>query len=133
MIYPPQQMQNMPQGGGIQANVTNLPLPYGMSPSFQPAQPSRYPDANPTYPSQQSTIGGNVHSAPQQYGYPGPQQQANPYNINSNQLSAGSTNPHGLGAANQAKPVELSVSCTNLKDQDMMSKSDPVCVLFEKM
>ena len=132
MGYPPQQMQNMPQGGGIQPNVTNLPLPYGMSPSFQPAQPSRYPDASAAYPPQQSTIGGNVHSAQQQYGYPAPQQQASPYNVNSNQFGSGSTNPQGLGTTHQNKHVELSVSCTNLKDQDMMSKSDPVCVLFEK-
>merc|ERR1719367_2233807 len=33
---------------------------------------------------------------------------------------------------NNGSAIELSVSCTNLKDKDVFSKSDPVCLLFEK-
>lgn len=32
----------------------------------------------------------------------------------------------------QCNKVELSVSCTSLKNKDLLSKSDPVCVLYEK-
>ena len=32
----------------------------------------------------------------------------------------------------QCNKVELSVSCTSLKNKDLFSKSDPVCVLYEK-
>lgn len=38
----------------------------------------------------------------------------------------------GGGGAPCSK-VELSVSCTNLKDADLFSKSDPMCVLFVKV
>ena len=37
-----------------------------------------------------------------------------------------------MGHPPSANGIELSISCTNLRDEDMLSKSDPVCVLFEK-
>ena len=33
-------------------------------------------------------------------------------------------------AAQPTSTIELSVSCTNLADQDFVSKSDPLCVLY---
>ena len=42
--------------------------------------------------------------------------------------SGGSGPPRGLPMST----VELAVSCTNLADTDLMSKSDPLCVLFVK-
>ena len=38
----------------------------------------------------------------------------------------------GKSMATTGCRVELSISCSNLKDEDVFSKSDPVCVLFEK-
>lgn len=38
--------------------------------------------------------------------------------------------PPGSKATDCVTKVELSVSCDNLLDMDMLSKSDPLCVLF---
>ena len=37
-----------------------------------------------------------------------------------------------VGESDVCSKVELSISCTNLKDLDTFSKSDPVVFLFEK-
>ena len=37
-----------------------------------------------------------------------------------------------MGHPRSTNGIELSISCTNLRDEDMLSKSDPVCVLFER-
>ena len=38
----------------------------------------------------------------------------------------------GLKPLLPTSTVELSVKCTNLCDKDVFSKSDPLCVLFQK-
>lgn len=40
--------------------------------------------------------------------------------------------PNRRGVANLAVPVKLYISGRNLKNMDMFSKSDPLCVVFEK-
>ena len=45
--------------------------------------------------------------------------------------------PHGVSAGPMSSvlptsTVELSVRCSGLRDKDILSKSDPVCVLFRK-
>lgn len=42
-------------------------------------------------------------------------------------LSGGVPTP---GATHLASKVELSISCQNLLDMDVFSKSDPLCVLY---
>ncbi|XP_013417379.1 copine-8 isoform X2 [Lingula anatina] len=46
------------------------------------------------------------------------------------QMSTGGFQP-GAGSV-PATQVELTISCRNLKDKDVLSKSDPMCVLFVK-
>ena len=53
-------------------------------------------------------------------------------------MSGGFANPASFhpqqqpGMALPTSTVELSVSCQGLRDRDVVSKSDPVCVLFQK-
>lgn len=49
--------------------------------------------------------------------------------INLVQQAAMATAP-GLGATHMASKVELTISCDNLLDMDVFSKSDPLCVLY---
>ena len=120
--YLPQQIPGMlqgptPQDGGIYPSGSGLP--YGLAPNMSPSQQSGYPISGTGYPSQQP------------YGYPGAQHPL--------PSSGGTIHYPNLGSAHTAHPVsssgsniEISIACTNLKDADVMSKSDPVCVLFEK-
>jgi len=39
----------------------------------------------------------------------------------------------GSAVSSLNSDVEISVSCKNLKDEDLVSKSDPTCVLFVRM
>ncbi len=50
-------------------------------------------------------------------------------------VSPGSNPSSGSGAAGGSLPtstVELSISCSKLKDKDVTSTSDPICVLYQK-
>ena len=40
--------------------------------------------------------------------------------------------PNRRGKVNQSVPIKLYISGRNLKDMSMLSKSDPVCVVYEK-
>ena len=158
--YPPQQIHNIPQGiaqpgGGAYASSTSLP--YGLGPGMPPSQPSGYPTDGAAYPSQQPfqpckypPVGEGYHPLPPQsqpstypaFGAGCPPHQPYPYSSTQQQQhpqSSGSSPYPNLVSGYPGQPklvsgnsVELSMACTNLKDQDVMSKSDPVCVLFEK-
>ena len=105
--YPSHQMPFVPGYGN-----PNSHLPYPPGPGAQYAvgqglvaagQMSMYPVSQPPQQMQQP----HIHTA-QGYSFPGQSYAANGTNI------------------------ELSVHCTNLKDKDVFSKSDPVCLLLEK-
>lgn len=38
--------------------------------------------------------------------------------------------PSGVGSTHLASKVELTISCENLLDMDIFSKSDPLCALY---
>lgn len=38
--------------------------------------------------------------------------------------------PSGVGSTHLASKVELTISCENLMDMDIFSKSDPLCALY---
>jgi hypothetical protein len=123
----PQGQGMYPSGGG---------LPYGLAPSMPSSQPGAYGGAG--YPAPQP------YASQQAFGYPGAQQQFPPSTGNPGAQQQFPPSTGNFGYSNQGsgfpgKPtglsgniVELSVSCIKLKDADMMSKSDPVCVMFEK-
>jgi len=94
-------------------------LPYGLAPSAAPSQPVGYGTGGAGYPPQQP------------YGYPGGQQNFPPSNAPMGYPSQTPGFP-GQPASTSGTMVELSVAASGLKDTDVMSKSDPVCVLFEK-
>ena len=128
--YPPQQ----PFGGVAAGPMPGSGLPYGLAPNSAPSHQSGYPSSNmPSYPTHPG-----ANSYQQMGAYPSASVGSSPYApaaagslVNSAGMQAypGSGHPTGQTGSNQ---VELSVSCINLKDEDMMSKSDPVCVAFEK-
>lgn len=45
-------------------------------------------------------------------------------------MASGGVPVSGPGAANLATKVELTISCENLMDMDVFSKSDPLCALY---
>ena len=105
--YTPQQMPFAP---GYGSPYSNVPYPPG-------------PGAN-------YGVGSGLVAAGQMSMYPINQPQIqtqHPYN----HVSSGYSYPGQSYAANGTN-VELTVFCTNLKDKDVFSKSDPVCLLFEK-
>ena len=120
--YPPHPMPGMQQGSSGQVPYPPAGgLPYGLAPGATPGQPAGYGAGGPGYPPQQP------------YGYPGGQQQFPP---SSGPMGYPGQNIGVQGQQQQipasGSTVELSVSASGLKDTDLMSKSDPVCVLFEK-
>lgn len=45
-------------------------------------------------------------------------------------MACGGPQLSGPGAANLATKVELTISCENLMDMDVFSKSDPLCAVY---
>lgn len=45
-------------------------------------------------------------------------------------MATGGAPEPGPGAATLATKVELTISCENLMDMDVFSKSDPLCALY---
>ena len=93
-------------------------LPYGIGPNVPSGQQSGYPPSNIGYPPQQSVLplsSGDVHH------------QA--------VIAGRGLIPRDevkIGHSSSTTDFELSISCRNLRDEDMFSKSDPFCVLSEK-
>jgi len=98
-------------------------------------QQAVYPQLGVPYPSAPNLpygIGPNVVAASQVGLYP-----VYPTNVPPVSTHQQHNSPFQGGHSGQPPPitgnnVELSIQCTNLKDADIFSKSDPVCVLFEK-
>ena len=108
--YPPQVM------GGAQ--------PYAGCPPQQMPFP-----APQTFPSQ----GGGMYPTGNVPPYGAPPQPAYGYSVTQTTYSASGNNPYQAGAQMYpANKVQLSVSCSSLLNKDTFSKSDPVCILFEK-
>ncbi len=50
--------------------------------------------------------------------------------ISGQQAAMASFGAQGPGATHLASKVELTISCENLLDMDILSKSDPLCALY---
>ena len=125
-----------------------------------PYQPGYYPSQHQA-PCQNQPFGTPFHQTPFLSGNSGPNIGAPyppgpemPYGVGPGLIAAGNISMYPVntpqmppqqpynypsqGATYSGQPnpttgatVELSVFCTNLKDKDVFSKSDPVCLLFE--
>ena len=116
--YSPQQIPAVPQGGGMYPPLSGNTLPYGIGPNVPSGQQSGYPLSNPGYPPQQGVLSPSSGDVHHQAVIAGrgliPQDEVK------------------IGHSSSTTDFELSLSCRNLRDEDMFSKSDPFCVLSEK-
>ena len=106
--YPPQQASAVPQGGGMYPPLSGNTLPYVTGPNVPSGHQGGYPPSNPGYPQDahhQAVITGRGLIPPGEA---------------------------KISQPSSAMDFELSVSCRNLRDEDMFSKSDPFCVLSKR-
>ena len=78
-----------------------------------------------------SSSGSIMHRSGSMAPYGTPQQGCG-YTVTQTTYSTGGIHFQPIGQINPGNKLELSVSCSSLKNKDTFSKSDPLCILFEK-
>ena len=129
--YPPTHWnQPMNQPGPYPPTKPYPPQGMGGTQPYAGFAPQQMPFPAPqTFPSQ----GGGMYPTGNVPPYGAPPQPAYGYSVTQTTYSASGNHPYQAGAQMYpANKVQLSVSCSSLINKDTFSKSDPVCILFEK-